>query len=70
MLINIGFEVVIVDDLSNSDISVLERIKRIPGVKLDFKNIDLTDKDKTRRFFDGYKNAIAVINFATLKSVG
>lgn len=68
--INEGFEVVIVDNLSNSDISVLNRIKSITGIKPSFENIDLTDKVKTTAFFECHKDAIGVINFAAFKAVG
>lgn len=68
--INEGFEVIIVDNLSNSDISVLNRIKSITGVKPKFENIDLTDKDKTSIFFETHKDAVGIINFAAFKAVG
>lgn len=68
--INEGFEVVIVDNLSNSDISVLDRIQSITGVKPTFENIDLTDTIKTKSFFERHKDAAGVINFAAFKAVG
>lgn len=68
--INEGFEVIIVDNLSNSDISVLDRIKNITGVKPKFENIDLTDKDKTSIFFETHNDAVGLINFAAFKGVG
>ncbi len=40
---NEGFEVVIIDDLSNSSISVLDGITRITGVKPEFSQLDLKD---------------------------
>jgi len=68
--INEGFEVVIVDNLSNSDISVLDRIQSITGVTPTFENIDLTDRVKTTSFFERHKDAAGVINFAAFKAVG
>lgn len=65
-----GFEVVIVDNLCNSDITVLDRIESITGIKPYFENIDLTDRDKTRSFFEQHRSAVGVINFAGLKAVG
>jgi len=69
-LINNGYEIVIADNLCNSDISILKSITEITGVKPAFKNIDLTDSDKTKLFFKSHYDAVAVINFAALKAVG
>lgn len=68
--INAGFEVIIVDNLSNSNISILDKIKSITGIKPKFENFDLTDFDKTLTFFDVHKDAIGLINFAAFKAVG
>ncbi|MBT8318154.1 MAG: UDP-glucose 4-epimerase GalE [Lutibacter sp.] len=68
--INEGLEVVIVDNLSNSDISVLDRIQSITDVAPTFENIDLTDRVKTTSFFERHKDASGVINFAAFKAVG
>ena len=65
-----GFEVVIVDNLSNSRISVLENIEKISGVLPEFEEIDLTDIVKTTDFFERQKGIIGVIHFAALKAVG
>ena len=65
-----GFEVVIVDNLCNSDISILDRIEEITGVKPEFEEIDLTDNKKSNLFFKRHKDAKGVINFAALKAVG
>ncbi len=64
-----GFEVVIVDNLRNSDISILDRIEEITGVKPEFEEIDLTDNKKSSLFFNRHKDAKAVINFAALKAL-
>ncbi|WP_299006437.1 UDP-glucose 4-epimerase GalE [uncultured Tenacibaculum sp.] len=66
---NAGFEVVIIDDLSNSKIEVLEQITEITNVKLDFHQIDLRDKEVVSSFFN--ENIIdGVIHFAASKAVG
>jgi UDP-glucose 4-epimerase len=69
-LINCGYKVIIVDNLSNSDISVLDGIEKITGIKPDFYNTDLSDKIQTAKFFSKVKDAIAVIHFAAFKAVG
>jgi len=69
-LIAKGNEILIIDNLSNSDISMLDRIEQISGTKPHFTNIDLTEKDKTLSFFDQNTDIDAIIHFAALKSVG
>jgi len=68
-LINSGFDVLIVDDLSNSDISALNGIEKITGVRPEFENIDLCDKSGVRELFNKYKIS-SVIHFAAFKAVG
>lgn len=66
---NAGFEVVIIDDLSNSKIEVLDQITEITNVKPDFYQIDLRDKETVHNFFN--ENIIdGVIHFAASKAVG
>jgi UDP-glucose 4-epimerase len=67
---NEGFDVVIVDDLSNSNIEVLDAIEQISGKRPDFEKFNLADREKTNAFFDKYKNIDAVIHFAAYKAVG
>lgn len=67
---NEGFEVVIVDNLSNSDKSVLEGIEKISGKRPLFSLIDLNNVEDTANFFAEHKDAVAVIHFAALKAVG
>ncbi|MFC1615273.1 UDP-glucose 4-epimerase GalE [Patescibacteria group bacterium] len=64
-----GFDVVIIDNLSNSDIKTLDGIKKITEIVPIFEKIDLTDTEKLNNFFEKYKNIEAVIHFASLKSV-
>lgn len=65
-----GYDVVIVDNLSNSKIEVLEQIKEISGVQPKFEEFDLTDKQKVNDFFQKYTNLEAIIHFAASKAVG
>lgn len=68
-LINAGYEVVIVDNFSNSDASSLEGIYGITGVKPTFIEADCCDRDAMRRVFEAYDFA-SVIHFAAFKAVG
>lgn len=67
---NEGYEVVIIDDLSNSSINVLEGIIAITGKKPIFEKLDLKEKDKVERFFNQHKDIVGVIHFAASKAVG
>lgn len=68
-LLENGYEVIIVDNLCNSDKIVLDRIKEITGKSPKFYEIDITDKDKLEVVFK--ENKIdSVIHFAALKAVG
>ncbi|WP_295337947.1 UDP-glucose 4-epimerase GalE [Flavobacterium sp.] len=67
---NAGFEAVIIDNLSNSSISVLDGIERIIGHKPFFKNIDLRDKAAVQDFFAQHRDVVGVIHFAASKAVG
>jgi UDP-glucose 4-epimerase len=69
-LIEAGYEVVIIDDLSNSDIVVLDRIERITHFKPAFYQINMLDKIKLDEFFVSEKNIGAIIHFAAFKAVG
>lgn len=66
---NKGFQVVIIDNLSNSDISVLDRITKITGKKPEFHKMDLKNKDAVHAFFKE-KKIDGVIHFAASKAVG
>lgn len=68
-LIEAGYEVVIVDDLSNSEEDVIEGITEITGVPVDFEEVDCTDKAALDEVFFKYKFD-AVIHFAAFKAVG
>jgi len=69
-LLNAGFEIIIIDNLSNSNIEVLDGIKKITGKSPDFHKIDLTDSEKTDAFFNTVKDIDSIIHFAAYKAVG
>jgi len=66
---NEGYEVVIIDDLSNSKIEVLDKITEITGIQPDFYQIDLRIKEDVHRFFDTV-SIDGIIHFAAFKAVG
>jgi UDP-glucose 4-epimerase len=68
-LIEAGYEPVIVDNLSNSQIEVLDGIRAITGVFPAFENFDICDTAALRKFFTKYSDIKAIIHFAALKSV-
>ncbi len=68
-LLNNDYHVVIVDNLSNSNIKVLDRIEKISGKRPDFYQVDILDSTKLREVFTKYDFS-AVIHFAALKAVG
>lgn len=69
-LINEGYEVVIVDNLSNSTTDSLDGIEKITGVRPSFEQFDLCDKPLLEAFFNKYPHLKAVIHFAAFKAVG
>jgi UDP-glucose 4-epimerase len=69
-LINAGYDVIIVDNLSNSQIEVLDGIEKITSVRPVFEQFDLCDAPATEAFFKKYKNLKALIHFAAYKAVG
>lgn len=69
-LIETNFEVVIIDDLSNSNDSTIERIKKITGIAPTFIKLDLKNSEATQAIFKAHNDAKAVIHFAAHKAVG
>ncbi|WP_411030014.1 UDP-glucose 4-epimerase GalE [Spongiimicrobium sp. 3-5] len=67
---NEGFEVVIIDDLSNSSENVLDGITAITGKKPVFEKLDLREKAKVQDFFKRHSDLDGVIHFAASKAVG
>ncbi len=68
-LLNAGYDVVVVDNLSNSCAAALGRVEQIAGKSMNFYNMDIRDKDGLQRVFSDHK-IDAVIHFAGLKAVG
>lgn len=69
-LIKEGFEVVIVDDLSNSQVEVLDGIEKISGKRPAFFQFDLCDEAELNRFFNAHSDITGIIHFAASKAVG
>ncbi len=65
-----GFEVVIVDNLSNSQAGVIDAITSITGIKPHFEQFDLIDREHTGQFFRKHNDIMGVIHFAAFKAVG
>jgi len=65
-----GYDVVVVDDLSNSSIEVLDNIEKITGIKPAFEQLNLSDAAKTDEFFGKNTDIAAIIHFAASKAVG
>ena len=64
------FDVVIADNLINSEKSVLNSIEKITGIRPAFEETDLSDAQQTATLFDAHSDIDAVIHFAALKAVG
>jgi len=65
-----GYDVVIIDDLSNSSIDILDRITSISGRKPQFEKLDLKDRTKVSSFFKSNNDIKGIIHFAASKAVG
>ncbi len=65
-----GFDVVVLDNLSNSSVSALDGVARITGVRPEFVNVDCADAGALRDAFARHADAVGVIHFAALKAVG
>ncbi len=67
---NAGYEVVIVDNLSNSQADVIDGIEKITGKRPAFEKVDLRDYDATEAVFRKYPDISGIIHFAASKAVG
>lgn len=65
-----GYNVVVVDNLSNSNEKVLDGIEKITGIRPAFEKVDLRDKDATEKVFQKYQDIKGIIHFAASKAVG
>lgn len=68
-LLDNGYDVIVVDNLYNSKIDVVDKIKTITGKDITFYKIDVTDKEKLREVFEK-EDFDAVLHFAAYKAVG
>jgi UDP-glucose 4-epimerase len=68
-LLQAGYEVIVVDNLSNSSEESLDRVQRLTGKRLEFHKVDLLDKEGLDAVFEK-SHLDAVIHFAGLKAVG
>ncbi|MBP5498107.1 MAG: UDP-glucose 4-epimerase GalE [Muribaculaceae bacterium] len=67
---NAGYDVVIIDNLVNSNEDVLDGIEKITGIRPAFVKGDCTDMATLRKLFDEYEGICGIINFAAYKAVG
>ena len=65
-----GYTPIIVDNLSNSNIGVLEQIEKITGTRPEFHQFDLCDETKVKQFVADYPDITGIIHFAAYKAVG
>ena len=66
----VGFEVIIVDDLSNSSAEVIDNIEKISGIRPTFEEFNLLDSVRLEAFCEIYSGIEAIIHFAAFKAVG
>lgn len=69
-LLQAGYNVVIIDNLSNSKIEVLDGIEKITGTRPAFEQVDLRDMVATEGVFKKYTDIAGIIHFAASKAVG
>jgi UDP-glucose 4-epimerase len=69
-LYNAGYEVIIVDDFSNSNPKILNQLETITGIKPEFVELDLCDEAKVKAFVADNTAITGVIHFAAFKAVG
>ena len=67
---NAGYNVVIVDNLSNSQANVVDGIEKITGIRPAFEEADCCDFAAMERIFNKYPNIEGIIHFAASKAVG
>ena len=67
---NEGYEVIVVDNLSNTSLDVLDGIQNITGKVPAFEKLDLREKEKVQDFFKRHHDISGVIHFAASKAVG
>lgn len=65
-----GYTPIIIDNLSNSNIGVLNQIEKITGQRPEFYNFDLCEESAVKDFFESNKDLQGIIHFAAFKAVG
>lgn len=65
-----GYEVIIVDNLSNSDAKIIDSIEKITGIRPTLEVFDLINREKTADFFKRHSDLNGIIHFAAYKAVG
>ena len=68
-LIERGYEVVIIDNLVNSDQQTIQRIAAVTGVRPGFEQVDMRQAQALDDFIARHKDAVGIIHFAALKAV-
>lgn len=69
-LLNRNYDVIVIDNLSNSSLDVLDGIEKICGKKPEFEKIDVRNKNELKNFFKTHTDIKSVIHFAASKAVG
>lgn len=67
---NAGYEVIIIDNLSNSQEDMIDGIERITGKRPVFEKLDCNNLDGLKKLFEKYKGINGIIHFAASKAVG
>ncbi|NMA72857.1 MAG: UDP-glucose 4-epimerase GalE [Bacteroidales bacterium] len=67
---NSGYEVLIIDNLSNSGADIVDNIEKITGIRPEFEKLDCLDYEGLERFFQKHGKIKAIIHFAASKAVG
>jgi len=67
---NAGYEVIIIDDLSNSTADSIDGIEKITGIRPAFEQLDCNDIEGLRKLFKKYSGIEGIIHFAASKAVG
>jgi UDP-glucose 4-epimerase len=67
---NSGYDVIIVDNLSNSSAEVVDNIEKVSGIRPAFEKVDCLDYDAMESVFTKYPGIKAIIHFAAFKAVG
>lgn len=65
-----GYEVVIIDNLSNSNAEIVDKIEEISGIRPEIEIFNLIDREKTADFFKRNNDIKGIIHFAAFKAVG